>query len=324
MACGRRNAPGPPLTSTAPESGRSRRVSETCFPREAVVSHLPFYGFGGHHYRFRGNRPCAQAREGGDGVRTRRPAERGQAAPPPPAKIDKGSVCPRRDRLRDGSGSVRNGTGGWRRPDHTEGKDGGGLVGSLGPALLRARGAAPTQRGWGRRVAHVPSLWGHYRTLSPQFHPPEKAALRCTEMAVAEEAQQEPPAAARAGVWGPQCPGACSADSPSGFCHQSHQSRREPAQPTRTPADPSDFRPADLSNFSPKEAAGDQQVRKTCSRSGECKAQPQRAVTSTRHHGPHRRDRRSRCSRRLFQRRRGNAKRTGGGGHLSPVVNVRD
>lgn len=67
MACGRRKARGPPLTSTAPESGRSRRVSETCFPPEAVVSHLPFYGFGGHHYRFGGNRPCARAREGGDG-----------------------------------------------------------------------------------------------------------------------------------------------------------------------------------------------------------------------------------------------------------------
>lgn len=191
------------------------------------------------------------------------------------------------------------------------------------PRRLPRTGAAQGQgrrahsEGLGRQVAHVPSLWGHYRTLSPQFHPPEKAALRCTEMAEDEEAQQEPPAAARAGVWGPQCPGACSADSPSGFCHQSHQSRREPAQPTRTPADPSDFRPADLSNFSPKEAAGDQQVRKTCSRSGECKAQPQRAVTSTRHHGPHRRDRRSRCSRRLFQRRRGNAKRTGGGGGVT-------
>lgn len=313
--------PRPPLRAAAPaESARrafhARRLFRICLSMDSGVTTIDS-GVTDHA-------PGPEREE--TGVRTWRPAERGQAAPAPPAKIDKGSVCPRRDRLRDGSGSVRNGTGGWRRPDRTEGKDGGGLVGSLGPALLRARGAAPTQRRWGRRVAHVPSLWGHYRTLSPQFHPPEKAALRCTEMAVAEEAQQEPPAAARAGVWGPQCPGACSADSPSGFCHQSHQSRREPAQPTRTPAVPSDFRPVALSNFSPKEAAGDQQVRKMCSRSGECKAQPQRAVTSTRHHGPHRRDRRSRCSRRLFQRRRGNAKRTGGagGGHLSPIVNVRD
>lgn len=76
---------------------------------------------------------------------------------------------------------------------------------------------------------------------------------------------------------GPQSPVDRSADKPSVFCHQSHQ---EPAQPTRTPADPTDFHPTDLNNFSPKKTANDQQVRKMCSRSGECKLQLQRAVTS--------------------------------------------
>lgn len=87
--------------------------------------------------------------------------------------------------------------------------------------IARCQEGRPAESGWGRRVTHVPSLWGHYRKLPLQFHPPEKAALRCMEMAVDEEDKQRPPAAARTGLGA--VPRGLSADKPSGFCHLSHQ-----------------------------------------------------------------------------------------------------